>query len=219
MSITTPADWINDLSAYFYAYDRPTPAKAWSQAPLYHPAIARQLRINRQDEGGVYALLPFRLATVDGQHRILAAWPCPRFLGSDPDDHLVIDTVIAWNPIDDTAAVLGDPVPQLAGRFPDPETGTIFASPRAFFQAWCAARAAFFVRWRDAMRKPWSAAPTETDLVPGTLLIGQPEAIRWNPSALPAQLTVQGIDPARVNKAIFRAARLPRVSSDLRAVA
>lgn len=219
MSITAPDPWINELSAYFYAYDRDTPAKTWSEAPIYHPAIGRHLRIDRAEDGGVFALAPFRVAMIENQHRILAAWPAPRILTSDPDDHLGIDTVIAWNPIDDTASVLGDPVPQLVGRFPDAETGAIFASPRAYFQAWAMARAAFFVRWRDAMRKPWSAAPTETDMIPGTLLIGEPEAIRWNPSALPASITVQGIDPARVNKAIFKAARLPRVSRDLRAVA
>ncbi len=219
MSITAPEPWINELSAYFYAYDRATPAKTWADAPAYHPAIARQLRIDRSEDGGVYALAPFRLATVEGQHRILAAWPAPRILTADPDDHLAIETVIAWNPRDDTATVLGDPVPQLAGRFPDAAAGAIFASPRAYFQQWAMARAAFFVRWRSAMQKAWSAAPAEFDLIPGVLMIGAPESIRWNPATLPDVLTVQGADPKAVNKAIFRAARLPRLSSDLRVVA
>ncbi len=205
-------DYINDLSAYFYAYDRATPAKVWADAPRYHPAIARQLHIDREEDGGVYALMPFRVAMIEGQHKILAAWPCPRFLTSDPDDHLGIHTVIAWNPRDDTATVLGDPVPQLAGRFPDPDAGTVFTSPRQFFQRWAVSRAGFFVRWRQAMLKQWSAAPHETDLIPGVLMIGDPDAIRWNPSTLPANLTVQGADPRAINKAIFKAARLPRVS-------
>lgn len=205
-------DYINDLSAYFYAYDRATPAKVWADAPAYHPAIARQLRIDRAEDGGVYALAPFRVAMIDGEHKILAAWPAPRILTADPDDHLAIETVIAWNPRNDIAAVLGDSAPQIAGRFPDADNGEVFTSPRAFFQRWAISRAGFFVRWCEAMRREWSAAPQEQDLIPGVLMIGDPDAIRWNPSALPDRLTVHGADPKVVNKAIFKAARMPRVS-------
>jgi hypothetical protein len=221
MSITSAAEWINDLSAYLYAYDKDCPAKVWANAPLFHPAIARALHIDRSETGGVYALAPFRLAMIGENHRILAAWPCPRILTADPEAHLVIDAVIAWNPVDNSAQILGDPVPQLAGRFPDSETSSLFADPRAFFQAWAMARAAFFVHWCAAKRKDWESPPAESDLIPGCLLIGEPAKVNWHRHDLPKHLDCVGIDPRTVNNAILKTARLPRVTgqANARAVA
>lgn len=213
-----PLQWVNDLSAYLYAMDRDTPAKTWADAEIWHPAIGRQLRIDRAEDGGVYALAPFRLAKIGESHRILAAWPAPHILTATPDDHLVIKTVIAWNPVENTAEALGDPEPQLIGRFPDPDSSALFADPRAFFQAWAISRAAFFVRWRNAMAKDLTKPPTETDLIPGCLISGDIEKVRF-PADLPSHIDCIGIDPRTVNKAIFKAVRLPRVTSSQRAAA
>ena len=216
MSLTKPQQWLNDLSAYVYALDKDTPAKAWWSLPFYHPAIARQLRIDRQDIGGVYGLAPFRLGMVDGEHRILAAWPCLAFTWRD---HLDIDTVLSWNPRDNTVAVLGDPEPQLVGPFINSDEGTLFADPRVFFQEWARIRAAYFVARTSATSADWQAAPDERDIMPGVLIAGDAMKVRWNPSALPASITIVGVDPKPIERALFKAAHIPRVRGNLRAVA
>lgn len=212
MTETPVTEWINALSARVYSLTRDCPAKVWNDAPLWHPAVGRALQIDRSELGGVYALAPFKLAKVGDDHRILAAWPAPRILTADPDVHTVIEAVIAWNPITNTAEVVGDPEPQLAGRFPDSETAQLFADPRAYFQSWAIARAGFYVRWQSAMRAQWQSAPTETDLIPGCLLIGDPNRVNWYRIDLPQHIDCIGIDPAVVNRAIFKSVRLPRVT-------
>ncbi len=214
-----PTETANLLSARWHTIRKDSPAKDWFNLDVTHPAVARQLRIDPSQDGAAYALAPFRLGKVGEAHRILAAWPCPRMLGPCDDDWLSIEAVIAWNPIDDTAEVLGDPDQRTVGRFHDAAQGDVFASPRAFFQSWAMARAGFYVRWRADSLKAWSSAPEEADLAPGVLLLASPERVRWNPATLPASITVHGIDPARVNKAIFKAARLPRVNASMRAAA
>lgn len=216
MSLTETQAWINDLSVYVYALDKDTPAKTWWSLPFYHPAIARQIRIDRQDDGGVYALAPFRLGMVDGEHRILAAWPCLAFTWRD---HLDITTVLSWNPRDNTVTVLGDPEPQLVGPFTDPDQTTIFADPRSFFQEWARIRAAYFVARTTALAADWQAAPDERDILPGVLIAGDAAKVRWHLSALPASINIVGADPKTIERAIFKAAHIPRVRGNLRAVA
>ena len=138
----------------------------------------------------------------------------------EPDgDWLGIETVISWNPITDRAEVIGDPQPQLVGHISD-EANQLHASPRAFFQAW-AMRRAQFLSLRQTTSAHWSKPPAERDEAPGGLIVGDPHSIRWNASALPASIDCVGIDPQVINRAILRAAHLPRAtaSSHLRSAA
>lgn len=210
---------INALSARLYALNRETPGKVWWDADPMHPAIARALRIDPADEGAVFAKAPFRLAQIDGRHVILAAYPTPRLLGPVDGDWLDIETVIAWDPRTDAATVLGDTEPQLAGRLTD-ETPRLYASARQLFTDWLRARAAFFVLWQQSRRGEWRHGATEHDLIPGALAIGPIDAIQWRPHTLPTNIETIGIDAARLNKTLLRAARVPRAhNTNLRAVA
>ena len=204
------ADEINVVSAYWHALERDTPAKTWWNLPVYHPAVGRALRIDRNQDGGAYALAPFRLGRVDERAMILAPHPCPPFCTPDAD-WLDIEVVIAWDPVTDTAIVIGDTTPQIVGNLTD-EANEIHASPRAFFQAWAIRRAAFAVQWQSHVVKTWASPPAERDEVPGALILGDIDKVRMSPSTLPQHVQCVGIDPKVVNKAIFRAARLPRVT-------
>lgn len=212
-------DDINELSARLYALNRETPGKVWWDADPMHPAIARALRIDPTEEGAVFAKAPFRLAQIEGRHVILAAYPAPRMLGPVDGDWLAIEQVIAWDPRTDHAAVLGDTAPQITGALTD-ETPKLYASPRAFFTDWLRARAAFFVLWQQSRRGTWTHGAPEHDLIPGALAIGPIDAIQWRPHTLPANIETVGLDAARLNKALLRAARVPRAhNASLRAAA
>ena len=204
----------NSLSAYWYALSKDCPGKLWWDAD--HTAgrstIRRALGIAPGDEGGWYAIAPFRFFRSEtGKASILAAWPAPLVLDEPTPDWLDIQTVIAWNPVKDTARVLGDPVPQLVGVMRE-DANALFSSPRAFFQAWASRRAIHAVRHREASAKEWHVVPPERDEVPGALMIGTPASIRWNPAALPEHIECRGCDAREINRAILRAARLPRAT-------
>jgi hypothetical protein len=209
----------NALWAYLYAIGKETPAKFWWEQPFNHPAIARALNIDRSEYAAFFALMPFRYAKTEKGHRIFAAYPCPRTIGTEIDrDWLGIETVIEWDPVTNTAQVLDDPHPQLVGDMRD-DSATLFADPRAFFLEWARNRAAFAVRFQETLRTAWTAKPMEADVVPGALMIGTPESIIWAPSALPEAIRCVGVDPRRVNKAILKSARLPRCFNENRSAA
>jgi hypothetical protein len=202
-------DVSNFVSAYDYALSRDTPTKLWWHSDARHPAIARALKIDRAETVATYAIAPFRLGTIDEKPCILAALPCPHFFAPADIDWLRIETVIAWDPVADTATVIGDDAPQLAGklcRFA--ETATIYASPFAFFRAICEERAQFAIN-RSMIASNWTRKPVEPNVTPGLLLIGDIGHVRW-PSTLPETLHLQGLDTSAVNRAILRSARLPR---------
>lgn len=208
----------NDLSILMFERKKQTPAKTWWEQDIFHPAIARALKVDRSEMGGVFALAPFRLFHDGEKHVILAPFPAPRMLGPVDHDWLDIATVIAWNPQDDTAEIMGDVQPQLVGNFDDSEQGTIFSSPRDFFTQWMMDRAAFFVRWMQSRKGEWAHGATERDLTPGKLAVGDINKIRW--SGLPDTIHCRGLSTQEVNRAILRQANLPRaVSQNQRMVA
>jgi hypothetical protein len=211
-------DATNLLSRHWRDLDRDSPAKVWNALPFNHPAIARALKIDKSDPTATFALLPFRYHRADTGHRILAAWPTPRTLGPSDDDWLGIDVVLSWCPVTNAVEVLGDSVPQLVGAFRDDATA-LFSDPLAFFHAWMRRRAAFLVQWQQAARTAWQSKPLEPDLAPGCLMVGAADAIRWRAHDLPATLECVGVDPARVNRAILKAAQLPRAVNAMRAAA
>jgi hypothetical protein len=212
-------DDMNNLSARLYALSKDCPGKAWWDADPMHPAICRALRIDPADEGAVFAKAPFRLAQIDGAHVILAAYPTPRMLGPVDGDWLGIETVIAWHPRSDAATILADPEPQLTGRLTD-DTPRLYASARSFFTDWLRARAAFFVLWQQSRKGKWAHGATEHDLAPGALVVGNVDAIRWRPSTMPENLECVGLDAKKLNRALLKAARVPRAhQSSVRAAA
>lgn len=199
----------NALSTFWYRIDKDAPGKVWWHCPLRRDAIYRALGINPTDHGATYAVAPFRLHRSDDGVRVLAAYPAPKLLGT-PDYHwLNIETVISWNPLDDRAEILGDTAPQIVGQLTDEANG-LFSSPRSFFQAWCQRRAQFAVLRQETAKQPWHATPAERDEIPGGLVIGATADIHWQPGLLPETIQCVGINPTVVNKAIIRAARLPR---------
>lgn len=196
----------NDLCATIYERGKDTPARTWWHAER-HPAIYRALRIDPADPVAFYATLPFRLARIDARPVLLIAHPCPLTLGPVDEDWLGIETVMAWNPVDGSVSVLGDDAPQIVG---DASTGAIYGEAFAFARAWVEARAAFATLRRDALGKDWHVKPTESGQAPGALIVGDIDKIRWRMHDLPREIEAVGIDPARLNRAILRAANLPR---------
>jgi hypothetical protein len=202
----------NSVSEYLYALRKDCPGKTWWNADFVNRApVYRALRINQEEEGAGYAITPFRVHNLNGRWLILAAYPAPHVFEPTPD-WFEIDTVIAWDPNSDAASLLGDPVPQLAGNLTE-QANQIHASPRAFFQAWAMRRAQFATQRQTAQERRWHISPRERDDVPGALLIGELAKVRLNPSDMPAHIECVGVDPKELNKAIMRAARLPRASA------
>lgn len=211
----------NDLCAVVHARTKDIPGKVWWNATAGHPAIFRVMRVDPAEFGAFFACLPFRLARIDGEAVVLAAHPCPLTLGPVSDDWLDIETVLAWNPKSGAVRVLGDDAPQIAGRLTD-ETPTLYGDAFSFFRAWLEARAAFAMLRSQTASKEWAAKPTEFGTAPGALIVGDPDKVRWVPYALPRDIQCVGIDATKINRAIMRAARLPRavtVPSNLRAAA
>jgi hypothetical protein len=228
----TPAQrFQNAVIEYAQAYIKDTPAKRWQFGPgwldnaKHLSAIARALRIDPSQEGASFALWPFRVAHVNGSVRITAAWPCPRTIGAEIDeDHLGIEIVLAWNPTTNSVEIIGDAQGQIVGTceayWQNDGPALVFGDARAFFQAWCVARARFWGFAKANSRSHWNARSTEPDLVPGGLIVGDLAKVRWPPTAdLPPHIECVGIDPKQVNRAIFASAKLPRVTSSIRAVA
>jgi hypothetical protein len=196
----------NIASTASFRAKQDTPGNIWWNCEPYHPAIARALKIDRTQDGGVYALAPFRLWHDGTRHLILAAYPCPRILGPIDMDATEIETVIAWNPVTDEAFALKDETPGLFGS----DAPTVFRSPLEFFQSWAIERAKFYVSFMNAKGREWHHT-ADADACPGALAIGPIEQIRWN--TLPREFEARGIDPTELNRAIIRQANLPRAYS------
>lgn len=208
----------NTLSTYWYALAKDCPGKTWFYAETGHPAVYRALKIDPADPAAVYAAAPFRIGKVDEVPHVLAAWPAPNILGEPDPDWLDIEAVLAWNPVSNAVSVLSDPEPQLIGAWPDVGPVRLFGTPFAFFRAWVEERAAFITAWQAAQRAHWLATPTEAS-TPGMLATGPIDKIRLPVATMPHNIECVGLDPREVNKAIMRAARLPRAGASLRAAA
>lgn len=203
--------FLNPVHAWVHAIEKNTPAKRWWDAQAMHPAIFRALRMDRSEDGAVYAAMPFRLARDgEGNHCILVALPCPRFFEGD-DDHLSIDTVLAWYP--DRGAVRNlydDASDQLIGEVAHDEPAHVFADPFSFFRALAEARARWVTRFLLSADQAWRRAPREPRHIPGLLLLGSADKVRWSSHSISGELRCHGIDARAVNRAILRQSNLPR---------
>lgn len=200
---------INAWSSYWFSIDKDCPGKTWWNCPPTHPAIYRALGVVPDDHAAVYACAMLRLHRCDDGVRILAAHPTPSFFDEPDVDWLGIQTVISWNPVDDSARVVGDPSPQIVGNLSD-ETNVIYASPLTFFRHWARRRGQFVVARQQAAAQQWNKAPAEKDQAPGVLMIGAPADIKWRPSTMPIEIECAGVNPAIINRELLKAARVPR---------
>ena len=211
----------NDLCATVNAREKDSAGKTWWNADASHPAVYRALKVDPNEFGAFYAVLPFRLVRIEGKPLIIAAHPAPLTLGPVTEDWLDIEAVIAWNPVDNTATILTDTQPQVVGPVND-ITPTLFGNPFQFFRKWVEQRAAFAMARSQSASKEWATPPREFGTAPGGLIVGDPDKIRWAPSVLPRDLLCIGVDAQKINRAILRSANLPRATqaqANLRAVA
>jgi hypothetical protein len=211
IAATQNPEWLNPLFAVLHARSKDTPAKLWHLATPAHDSIFRALRMDRTEFGAFYAALPFRIARIDGKVRILAALPCPHFLDDGDDDWLRIETVLAWDPVANTAKVLDDASENhLIGSLPyDTAAATVHGSPFSFFREIAEARAIFFGLYCNTAGD-WTRKPSEPDTTPGLLLLGDPAKVTWPLHELPDDLTTAHLDAKAVNRAMIRQARVPR---------
>jgi hypothetical protein len=201
-------DDVNALSSFWYQLDKDSPGKVWWHCPITHKAVNRALGISADEAGSVYACAPFRLHRSEEGVRVLAAYPAPAIF-EEGAAWLDIETVISWNPVDDTAVVVGDPAPQIVGNL-SADTNVIFASPRAFFQHWARRRAQYLTARNISRAQQWNRLAAEQDETPGVLMIGAPADIHWRPSTMPAEIKCAGVNPAIINRELLKAARVPR---------
>lgn len=213
-------DTFNDLSAKVYARGKDTPGRRWWHLDTWHPAIGRALRISREGPEAFYACMPFRLTRAPDRTPLISiAYPTPHIF-TDVEDWLGIETVLHWNPVTNTVEIDGDTGAQLVGKFsPAADRGTIYADPRAFFQDWCRQRAQFYVQRQASIHNHWTAPLVERDDVPGVLVVGGVDKIRWPVHQMPEVLNCVGIDPTKINRALMKSARIPRAQNSLKAVA
>jgi hypothetical protein len=200
---------VNFVSAIEYARKKETPAKTWWDCAPRHPAVARALRIDPSQLGACYALTPFRLWNDGYRHLILCAFPCPRILGPIDMDHLEIEAVLAWDPREDIAYIMGDAGPALFGHTSDVpiENFTLYASPRDFLTDWAIRRAHAYVALTNLRKSAWADAE-DRDTPPGALAVGPIDRI--NLTNLPRDFAAQGFDVSALNRQIIKQARLPR---------
>lgn len=220
MNLSPEQQCWNDFLTLMTARDKDTPAKLWWNAPVWHPATGRALGIDRDQDGGYFALYPFRTVKVEDQWRVLAAYPTPTIIGDDIDqDWLGIEAVISWEPLTNAVEVMGDGEPQIVGTmapvYAEKDTATLFGQPRAFFQTWAMNRARFYGFARQFVGKDWTAMPDEPDLAPGALIVGDIRKIRWNRMTMPANIECVGCDPDAINRAMLRDLKLPRLRAGM----
>lgn len=210
-------------AAIIYAREvmKDTAEKRWFHAPFDHASVGRALGIDPAQEGATFALNAFRPVRIDGAWHICAPYPTPRTIGVIDEDWLGIEDVLAFDPVSGRAHIVGEAENRLFGQAQghfDPDGhGTLYAAPRAFLQGWAMARARFWGFAGQYAGKAWQAIPEEPDLVPGALIVGDVNKVRW--PVLPETLECVGIDPAKVNGAILRGSKLPRCVSSMRLAA
>lgn len=182
-----------------------TPARLWWHLPRDKTIAARALHIDPGDPEAWFALLPFRYHKDrrEGEptrHLILAAYPAPDLA----EDWFNVQTVLAWEPSTNKVEAMGNDMPQLVGRLSD-DDNSVFSDPLAFFVAWARQRAGYIYA-RKAQPGYSGAIP---DLVPGALIVGDIDRIRWPIHSMPRRFTCQGADPKEINRAILKFAKLP----------
>ncbi len=175
--------------------------RAWLQAnwPANRATICRALKIDPNEPGATYATGPFAIMSEDGANWIAGAVGIWRAF--KPGDWSVddISDVILWNPRTGEVRLLGDEGAVLiVPDRPEPRL-TVYADGFAFFRAW-------------ADRRAETLARIDSD-IPGALAIGDLKDINWRETGASVLVAGPGIDAKKLNSAVIRSARLPRVES------
>jgi len=191
-------------SVYQHELACDSPRNTWNSGQAHHPAIYRALCIDPADPTAAYAVLHLRLVRIAGAHLIAAAWPVPAIY----EDHLGIDTVLLWNPVDNTLIEMGDAEPLFSHGAVD----TIYADPFEFMRAWAEQRSIFWARRQRIGADKWSARPDEiTTKLPGAMLMSPADKVQWRGVNLAGAIDIVG-DAAPVKRAIMRELGPPRMN-------
>jgi hypothetical protein len=201
--------------------DRDTPGRAWDLAfnVADRRTICRALKIDPAEQGAFYATFPFRIVRDGDKAWIAGAIGCQRAL--DPNSvrdwrHTDVSDVILWNPrtghvqlAGDPSATLIEPADYANGRY------NIYGDGFAFFRAWADKRAEIGAGIISAKASNSHIIPVEPvdSGMPGALVIGDLDQVRWRDLNATVLVAGPGIDPQKLNRAIFRSARLPRVEA------
>lgn len=193
-----------------------TPGRTWlsSKWSANRASICRALKINPSEAGATYATAPFVVLRHDETNWIAGAigiWGAFKPSTWSVDQILA---VILWNPKTGELRLLNEDAPALVTPCSRELRMTVYADGFAFFRAWADQRAATLTRIRAAngARHATFAEPTDSD-IPGALAIGDLDKIDWRLIEAPVLVAGPGTDARKLNRAILRSARLPRVES------
>lgn len=210
-----------DLSVYARDW-LASPALAWSLAPyeLGRRTIMRALQIDPAEQFAGYATNAFRIiSTAEDETWIAGA------IGAPPSfdakrllawSHLEIRDIVLWNPRTNALRILGQP--QHAHMLVTPDhldtRVTVYGEGQSLFRAWADKRAqtAAAIISAKANAHVIPVEPADSDL-PGVLALGELHRLAWLDLNATVLVAGPGIDAAKLNKAIFRSARLPKVEA------
>ena len=220
-------DEANALSTFQYALRKETPGKFWATkclSPVKHPsvlkAICKALSLDPDDPAILPAIRHIHVGKpTDSEPYLVIPYPIPLpKLWPDGKTRrlwLEIEQVLIWNPANNHVEIMGDKQAQLYGTINRdlPETHKVWAHVKPFLQAWASALAI-----QDGIKTrvdddQWAHPFRERDVVPGALIIGKPDKIRWPIQTMPDNIKCVGIDAKIINHAILKSARLPWASN------
>ena len=175
-------------------------------------AIYRALKISPLEPTASYAIQPFTVLETGEGNWIAGAvghHPSTRYGDWNPTGDVVL-----WNPRTGEMRLRGETGAALIAPFRAEPRLTIYATGFAFFRAWADNRAALAERIAHAItnHRATNAEPADSG-IPGGLAIGDLSKLNWRDLDATVLVAGPGVDPKKLNSAIIRSARLPRVES------
>ena len=206
----------NELSSFFYNLRKETPGRFWEfqcKSPLDSEqalkSMSKVLNLDATDDMVPVAIKHIKLGKIDNVYHIVVPYPIPEEKewpdGSNRGLWIDIEQVLIWNPKTDHWTIMGDDAPQLFGNL----NPVVFGHPKRFLQEWASARAIQLEHIRIRSAQKWSVTPTESDVCPGSLIVGDLNKIPWPISEMDKSIRCYGIDPKKVNQSILKSANLP----------
>ncbi len=179
----------------------------WDRAPARRgrKSICKAIDIDPAHPLSYWSTHPFRVVERDGVTWIAGAVGAPplkdamRMIAWTP---MAITDVILWNPRTGMLRLADDDGDRLIAPADGGEL-TVYGDGRAFFRAWADLRA-------DMAHYEHDATPYA---LPGALLIGNPDNVRWLNLGATVLKPSAGVDPKRIKAALHRQANLPRIAA------
>lgn len=178
-------------------------------------AVFRALKIGASDPHAHFSTDRFTVLTIDGKAWIAGAVSASPIIGHRYGDWFPNGgEVILWNPRTNEVKLRDDDHPTLILPHRAEARLTVYADGFAFFRAWADNRAAISERINLATdnHRITHAEPSDGG-IPGALAIGALNSIDWTDTGSNILVAGPGIDPKKLNSAIIRSAKLPRVES------